>query len=215
MIVGITGAIGSGKDTVAKYLISKYGFIRMSYASTLKDAVAAIFHWDREMLEGHTEESRKQRETVDQWWANRLNIPHLTPRWVLQYFGTDVCRKAFHDDLWIASLENMLARTDGNVVISDCRFPNELKSLKSVGAITMRVERGPEPEWYPDAALVTANPGQDHESMLIRVQAIARLNQWGIHASEYSSVGLQYDHVIKNDGTLEELYSKVDSIINL
>lgn len=209
MIIGITGRIGSGKDTIAEYLIANYGYQRMSYASTLKDAVAAIFHWDREMLEGSTKESREIREQVDEWWAKRLDMPHLTPRWVLQYFGTDVCRKAFHDDIWIASLENKLAKIGDNVVISDCRFPNELNSLKRLGATTIRVERGEKPNWYLDALIVSK--GKQHP---MYNGAIKFLEQNKIHASEYSSVGLEYDHEINNDSTLEDLYSKVDSIIN-
>ena len=84
MILGITGLIGSGKDTIADYLIRFHGFKKLSYAEPLKDSVAAVFGWDREMLEGTTATSRKWREEVDEWWAKRLEIPHLTPRWVLQ-----------------------------------------------------------------------------------------------------------------------------------
>lgn len=215
MIVSIAGLIGSGKDTIADYLINNYNFTRMSYASSLKDAAAAIFHWDREMLEGSTPESRELREQVDQWWANRLGIPNLSPRWVLQNFGTNVCRKYFHDDIWIASLEKKLSEANSNIVISDCRFPNELKSLKSLNATTVRVERGERPYWYHDALLVCANSGQDEQSTIMRNMSLSRLNQWGVHASEYSSVGLAYDHVIDNNGTLEDLYTKVDSIIHL
>ena len=84
MIIGITGLIGSGKDTAADYLCTVHGFKRMSFAGTLKDAVAAVFGWDRELLEGSTKASREWREQVDEWWANRLGIPDLTPRYILQ-----------------------------------------------------------------------------------------------------------------------------------
>ena len=52
MIVGICGWIGSGKDTIADYLVNVHQFRRDSFASTLKSAVAEVFGWDREMLEG-------------------------------------------------------------------------------------------------------------------------------------------------------------------
>ncbi len=205
MIVGIAGFIGSGKDTIADYLITFKGFKRMSYAGPLKDAVAAIFNWDRELLEGTTHYSRKWRDTVDNWWAERLNIPHLTPRFVLQQWGTEVGRRAFHDDIWIASVENKLRSEKDHIVISDCRFPNELKSIKNAGGITIRVNRGPNPEWY-DAA-VQFNKGNKH--------ARAILEEYNIHASEYSSVGLDYDYYVDNSGTVDELHRKIDSIINL
>ena len=133
MIIGICGFIGSGKDTVADYLVNFHEFRRESFANTLKDAVASVFGWDRTMLEGRTKEAREWREQVDPWWAARLDMPTLTPRWVLQYWGTEVCRKAFHDDIWIASLENKLRNSRDNIVISDCRFPNEIESLKQAG----------------------------------------------------------------------------------
>ena len=205
MIVGIAGFIGSGKDTIADYLITFKGFKRMSYAGPLKDAVAAIFDWDRELLEGTTQYSRQWRDTVDTWWAERLKIPHLTPRFVLQQWGTEVGRRAFHDDIWIASVENKLRSEKDHIVISDCRFPNELKSIKNAGGITIRVNRGPNPEWY-DAA-VQYNKGNKHAKSI--------LEEYNIHASEYSSVGLNYDYYVDNSGTVDELHRKIDSIINL
>jgi hypothetical protein len=205
MIVGIAGFIGSGKDTIADYLITFKGFKRMSYAGPLKDAVAAIFNWDRELLEGTTHYSREWRDTVDAWWAERLNIPNLTPRFVLQQWGTEVGRRAFHDDIWIASIENKLRTIKDNIVISDCRFPNELRSIKNAGGITIRVNRGPNPEWY-DAAL-QYNRGNKHAKSI--------LEEYSIHASEYSSVGLNYDYYVDNSGTVDELHRKIDSIINL
>jgi len=110
MIIGIAGLIGSGKDTAADYLVNSYGYRRDSFASTLKDAVSAVFGWDRELLEGRTRESREWREEVDLWWSARLDRV-ITPRWVLQQWGTEVGRRSFHDDIWIASMENKLRQT--------------------------------------------------------------------------------------------------------
>ena len=157
MIIGVCGFIGSGKDTIADYLVNIHQFRRESFANSLKDAVSQVFGWDRDMLEGRTRQSREWRERVDPWWAKRLNMPDLTPRWVLQYWGTEVCRRAFHDDIWIAALENKLRSSNDDRVISDCRFPNEINSIKAAGGIVVRVVRGVEPDWY-DAA-VSANRG--------------------------------------------------------
>jgi hypothetical protein len=210
MIIGIAGFIGSGKDTIADYLITFKGYRRMSYAEPLKDAISAIFGWDRELLEGTTTYSRQWRDQVDTWWADRLDIPHLTPRWVLQQWGTEVGRRAFHDDIWIASIENKLRNLKDNIVISDCRFPNELKSIKRAGGITIRVSRGENPPWY-DAAI---NLNKGFYSAGYK-EARRILDEHNVHASEYSSVGLKYDHYVDNSGTVDELHRKIDSIIDL
>ncbi len=147
MIIGICGFIGSGKDTIADYLVNFHEFRRDSFAGTLKDAVAAVFNWDRELLEGRTKQAREWREQVDPWWSQRLNMPNLTPRLVLQLWGTEVCRRSFHDDIWIASVENKLRASRDSIVISDCRFPNEIQSIKRAGGQVVWVKRGPLPEW--------------------------------------------------------------------
>ena len=154
MIIGICGLIGSGKDTVADYLVNVHEFRRESFAGTLKDAVSAVFGWDRTLLEGRTKASREWREQVDPWWASRLNIPHLTPRWVLQYWGTEVMRRGFHDDIWIASIENKIRNLKDNVVISDCRFPNEITAIREAGGVVIRTTRGLDPEWFHAAEVV-------------------------------------------------------------
>ncbi len=205
MIIGICGFIGSGKDTVADYLVNFHEFRRESFASTLKDAVSAVFGWDRTLLEGRTKEAREWREQVDPWWAERLDMPTLTPRWVLQYWGTEVCRKAFHDDIWIASLENKLRNSKDHVVISDCRFPNEIQSIRNAGGKIIWVKRGDLPEWYQDA--LAAN-------QLGSNLALNELKRQKIHASETAWVGTKFDYEVENNGTIDDLFQQIRSIIS-
>jgi hypothetical protein len=202
MIIGVCGFIGSGKDTVADYLVNFHEFRRESFASTLKDAVAAVFGWDRTLLEGRTKEAREWREQVDPWWAERLAIPTLTPRWVLQYWGTEVCRRSFHDSIWIASLENKLRNSKDHVVISDCRFPNEIKSIKESGGKIVWVKRGNLPVWYNLA--LSANQGHNLASQ--------ELKHLKIHASETAWVGTKFDYELDNNGTIDQLFTKVKSL---
>jgi hypothetical protein len=112
-------------------------------------------------------------------------MPHLTPRWVLQYWGTEVCRKGFHDNIWITSLENKLRNSKDNIVISDCRFPNEIKAIHNAGGIIIRVKRGEDPEWY-DAA-VSANKGPNGNA------------NWALSQRKLEKLKI---HAIKNEKTL-------------
>jgi hypothetical protein len=205
MIIGICGFIGSGKDTVADYLVNFHEFRRESFASTLKDAVANVFGWDRTMLEGRTKEAREWRECVDPWWAERLAMPTLTPRWVLQYWGTEVCRKGFHDDIWIASLENKIRNSKDNVVISDCRFPNEISAIKNAGGTIVWVQRGALPDWYEHA--LAANNGSNI--------SLNEMKCMGIHASEWAWLGSDFDQIINNNGTIDQLYTQSADLLKV
>ena len=209
MIIGICGLIGAGKDTIADYLVNIHQFRRESFANTLKDAVSSVFGWDRELLEGRTKHSRAWREERDEWWSNRLGID-ITPRWVLQYWGTEVARKSFHDDIWIASLENKLRKTSDDIVISDCRFPNEIKAIKEAGGRVIRVTRGPEPEWYSLAETVNQGPTRNTSWRLSKNE----LEKYNIHASETAWIGTEFDAIIDNnkDG-FNSLYNQISGLL--
>jgi hypothetical protein len=203
MIIGFVGFIGSGKDTAADYLVNFHGFRRDSFANTLKDAVAAVFGWDRTLLEGRTKEAREWREQVDPWWSERLNMPHLTPRWILQYWGTEVCRQGFHDDIWIASVENKMRKTTDNIVISDVRFPNEIRAIHNAGGKVIWVQRGELPSWHIMAA--KANNGD--------IFAAEKLKALGVHASETAWVGKDIDFTVSNNGSIDDLFNQIKSLV--
>ena len=205
MIIGICGFIGSGKDTAANYLVGWHGFRRDSFAGALKDAVAAVFGWDRELLEGLTTEARAWREQVDPWWAERLNMPHLTPRWVLQYWGTEVCRQGFHDDIWIAALENRLRTRAGHTVISDVRFPNEVASIRNAGGRIIWIQRGADPEWCDTLVEMRQNTTLG--------VCTDYMQQFKVHASEWAWVGTRFDAVINNNGSVDELYEQLKNLV--
>ena len=209
MIIGVCGFIGSGKDTIADYLMNIHQFRRESFANALKDAISMVFGWDRDMLEGRTRQSREWREQVDPWWAERLNMPDLTPRWVLQHWGTEVCRRAFHDDIWIAALENKLRNSTDDIVISDCRFPNEIKSIKDAGGIVIRVIRGAEPDWYDAAVSANRGPNGNTSWAISR----AKLERLQVHASESSWVGTKFNAVVDNNSSMDHLFLQINDLV--
>ena len=191
MLIGVVGLIGSGKGTVADRLEQKHGFRKDSFAKSLKDAVSCMFNWDREMLEGKTESSRYWREQPDKFWSEKFGKP-VTPRWVLQHFGTEVMRQNMHDAIWI---DSCLMRYNGTpTVIADTRFENEIKTIRQAGGKIILVKRGQDPDWF--TSYVEGN-----------------IVPTGIHSSEYAWAKSEFDHVIQNDGTKDELYEKVDDLI--
>jgi hypothetical protein len=191
MLIGVVGLIGSGKGTVSDRLEQKHNFRKDSFAKSLKDAVSSMFNWDREMLEGKTDESRAWREKPDVFWSKRFS-KDVTPRWVLQYFGTEVMRQGMHDSIWI---DSCMARYDGKpTVIADTRFENEIKIIREMGGSILLVKRGQDPDWFTDYVEGNVVPKN-------------------VHLSEYAWAKSEYDHLITNDGTLEDLHSKIDDLI--
>lgn len=196
MIIGLLGFIDSGKNTVGKYIVEKYGFEQLSFAGSLKDCVAVMFNWDRKLLEGDTKESRIWREQVDEYWSKKLGWI-VTPRKVLQLMGTEAGRNIFGKNIWVASTLKKVYNNK-NYIITDCRFKNECDAIKEENAVLLWVRRGELPEWY-DTAL--NNP----ELMETRFP--------DIHESEWDWIGTKVDHTIKNNGTLETLYQQIDNYL--
>lgn len=205
-IIGISGFINSGKNTVASQLIDIYGFRKDSFAASLKDASATIFDWDRQMLEGDTNESRAWREEVDSWWANKLGIDNFSPRLALQLIGTDSLRNHFNEGLWFLTLENRIRKNPNrDVVISDVRFPNEIKFIQSQGGIMIRVNRGPTPVWY-ETAIMANNGNSIAKTVMEKTYSFA-------HFSEWAWCGATFDYEIDNNGSLEDLNEQIKQIL--
>src|SRR3990167_4042195 len=134
MIISLSGKKQSGKSSVAKYLVEKYGFIEVSWANPLKEIIGRqLFGLTTEQLYGTTAD----REKIDQYW-------NLSAREILQKVGTDLFRVHFMDDFWVRigveKIKNEVANGH-NVVISDTRFPTERKAAENLGGKTIRMKR--------------------------------------------------------------------------
>jgi hypothetical protein len=190
MIIGLCGSQGSGKDTVANILISEYGFVKLTFASTLKDVVAILFSWSRDLLEGLTEESRLWRETVDDFWSEKLSIPNFTPRKALQMIGTDLFRLHFNNDIWISIVENKIStilknNPKTNIIISDCRFANEFSLIKQ----------------FPDSHIIT----------ILRVKNSTNKIA---HSSETEWINYNFDAILQNDNSIDDLKTNLKSLLS-
>lgn len=196
-LIGIHGHAGSGKDTVAKYLSSsRSDTYWLAFAEPLKDACAAMFGISREFFDDSA-----MKEIEHPFWK-------VSPRKIAQFVGTEMVRSHLHhlfglsefqhsDDFWIrhvagiinGHLDNRAEYLEDDVVcISDVRFQNEY-------------------DW------IIANDG-----IIIHLTREGAEGKVGLkdHASEKS---LKYytperTYNVENNGTLEELYGKIDKIVN-
>lgn len=194
MIIGICGLIGCGKGTVGDILVEEYGFTKLSFADKLKDGVATVFNWDRAMLEGDTDESREWREKQDDFWTRETGRT-ITPRIVLQEFGTDCMRHGFDDGIWVNLVKQELVRNPRkNFVIPDVRFPNEANMIKSIHGEVWCVKRGQDPVW-------------------MRMYQDIGVEPKDVHESEWRWAKVDFNNVIYNDLGISELKSQVKGLL--
>ena len=201
MLIGLVGFAGSGKGTVADFLITEKNYTKLSFADPVKDCISIIFGWDRDLLEGDTDESREFREKVDTWWSNKLE-KEITPRKMLQIMGTEAGRNSIHKNIWIHVLEKNLEKYD-NVVISDVRFTNEMFFIREMHGFNVRVKRGKEPEWFDIAR--EANQKNTPENM----------KNFNVHYSEWAWIGHPYDYELSNDASLETLQVNIENMLKV
>ncbi len=202
MIIGICGLIGSGKGSVGDILV-KQGYKKVSFADKLKDGVATIFGYDRAMLEGDTDESRSWREQPDAFWSKETGRT-ITPRIILQEFGTDCMRDGYYDGVWVSLLKQHLLDNPGNYVIPDVRFRNEQDMIRDLGGEIWRVQRGDVPEWYGCA-------------MLDNTTGSNLMEAYDVHVSEYKWIDMnnKFNTTIYNNSTIKDLKERVVGLINM
>jgi hypothetical protein len=187
----ISGRKGSGKDTLATYLINN-GWKSMAYADTLKEALIVLFDWDKSIFEHST------KELIDNEWGT-------SPREMCQLLGTEFLRERcsflnttiyhpisnepFQATFHIKRIHQKILKLlendpNTNIVITDGRFPDEIEYAKWMGGIVIKIER---------------------PTLIV--------NQYSNHASEHNIDKLAYDHLIINDGTKEDMWDKIKKIL--
>jgi hypothetical protein len=152
MLIGLNGSKGSGKDTVGQYLVEDYGFTRISFADKLKKSAAELFNIPVEKWDEWKNDDRAIVSIKAEWWdsADRSPDPALVAgfktsmsvRYFLQRYGTESHRNVFGDDFWVDALFRDYDPTDGgNYVVTDARFPNELRRIKELNGYNLNINR--------------------------------------------------------------------------
>jgi len=131
----------------------------------------------------------------------------MTAREFLQKLGTDAARDNIHPDFWVNALFadykelNLDFEVAKNIypnwIITDVRFPNEVKAIKDRGGKVIRINR---PKKYPEV-----------KDELTR-NILESTKNFGIieHFSETALDNYDgFDIIIENNGTIEELIEKI------
>jgi hypothetical protein len=166
-LIGISGRLGTGKDTVASLIQanSERTYQRKRFADILKKMSSALLGVGEGVLE-----DRDYKEETIAWLGT-------TPRYVMQTLGNDWGRNIIDKDIWVKALMFQYNPNTSNWIVPDVRYPNEAEAIKKDGGILIRVVR----TYYNDP-----HPTET---------ALDDYNDW--------------DHVINNNGTLDELSEKV------
>ncbi len=174
-IIGLSGKAGSGKDTVARYLVEKYDFEAEWFAKPLKLYIGgAIFGLKHHQLWGKQED----KEKIDPRYG-------LSPRQILQMAGMKL--REIYPNIWVNKLFDNIVRLD-RVVIPDVRYVNEVEAIRKAGGEVWRIER--------DGAGASTSELANHVSET--------------ELDDY----LYFDEIINNNGTKEDLFRKVDEVMN-
>lgn len=217
-IYGFCGFSGSGKNTGASFLLDYALGQSHSFAGPLKDGVAAMFGWSREMLEGNTDASRAWREQPDEYWSLAFNRS-VTPRQVLQEVGTDVFRQ-YLPNMWVyAAVRHVKPMT--TTVFTDTRFGNEKAWITSQGGSLIWVYRPEMPHLSNSTAKMVQKLVDNHETLSDKhvqaeIRRVCRLDT--VHTSETSFLydGVNQPHVvIKNTTTIDDLSLMMQHLHNL
>lgn len=155
-LIGIAGRKRSGKDTLASRLVSHHGFTRVAFADPLK-AVAldldplvtiepdefGLFYGPGVVLGTQAELVRLAALVEDIGWEAAKEFREV--RRILQALGVAV-REHVDQDAWVSTALETADILDGPVVITDVRFPNEVRMVREAGGRVVRIARPGLPE---------------------------------------------------------------------
>lgn len=136
MLIGFSGKKGSGKSYFSDYLVNNKLFIKLSFASPLKEITKILFNLSDEDVKDPI-----KKELINPKF-------NASPRELMQWLGTDIMREEFNKkfnysgSIWIDSVKDKvktLLDNNKDVVIDDVRFQNEVDMIHSLGGIVINL----------------------------------------------------------------------------
>lgn len=131
-IIGLAGAQGSGKSTVARFLVENYGYSYEPFAKPLKRMMEA-FGVPPKFLYGTQEEKEAPLDL----------LCGKSARHAMRTLGTEWGRQTIGDLVWV---HHWKRRCWGRLCVADdVRFPNEVDAIHELNGLVVRIEgRGEE-----------------------------------------------------------------------
>lgn len=158
-VIGFAGRMRSGKTQSALYLVDKYDYVKLSFASALKKLCAKLLNIDLDTLNQMKNDNVPIHVHPDETWATTIakaididkdvimqdlkNVVFKDVRDILQYVGTDIIRKHkenWHVDILRSEIASLLEQ-GYKIVIDDVRFTNECDMIKEFGGEVYFVSR--------------------------------------------------------------------------
>lgn len=182
-IIGLGGLLRSGKDTVADYLVEKHGYTKLGMSDPLLEMALVL-----DPIIPTSNGTLRLSEVVElAGYVTAKQYPEV--RRFLQKLGTEVGREMIDQDLWVSQASKGIARVlneGGRVVLTGVRFPNELELVSGTWkGTTVWVER----------------------------PSVRQDTEHSKHASEATLSSEDFDRVLLNAGTLEDLYWITDKLV--
>lgn len=141
-LVSIFGLKRAGKDTLGDELVTAFNYTKFHFADNLRDILYNTNPWINtdNWYNGKIAAVRLQ-ELVDDvgWEVAKADYPEV--RRLMQLMGTEGCRAILGDHVWIDALERQIDQVDGPVVVTDGRFYNESRWVKSLGGTVVLMHR--------------------------------------------------------------------------
>lgn len=129
MIIGITGKMQNGKDTLGKIIKQNYPeYEIIHFADALKQICVNYLG-----LTDYQVNTGWGKKEFNEFWG-------MTNRQILQKVGTDAMRNGFCEDVW-CKVMSLRLKEDKNYIVPDVRFDDQAKMLLDKGGIIIKINR--------------------------------------------------------------------------